>query len=172
MKDKTKVNFKTFWQSSFKTSYFQKNFLHAMAVLSYLPKLKRSLGLVLGAYFLHDFSMKMFLIWYSIYGQKFQCHTFLPSQDIKQNMLLCSYLDNWWKIGPSPSKKNCVICFIENPLKMMKNIFYFILKALFILKQLCWFFNMTKKLLQKLKYLENEKSFWSWRHNLVTKQLQ
>ena len=69
-------------------------------------------------------------------------------------------------------QKNCVICFIENPLKMMKNIFYFILKALFILKQLCWFFNMTKKLLQKLKYLENEKSFWSWRHNLVTKQLQ
>ena len=86
--------------------------------------------------------------------------------------VICSYLDNWWKIGPSPSKKNCVICFIENPLKMMKNIFYFILKALFILKQLCWFFNMTKKLLQKLNYLENEKSFWSWHHNLVTKQLQ
>ena len=30
--------------------------------------------------------------------------------------------------------KKCVIAFIETPLKMMKNIFYFILKALFILK--------------------------------------
>ena len=27
---------------------------------------------------------------------KFQCHTFFPSQDIKQNVLLSSYLDNWW----------------------------------------------------------------------------
>ena len=31
-------------------------------------------------------------------------------------------------------KKNCVIYFIESPLKMMKNAFYFILKALFVLK--------------------------------------
>ena len=30
----------------------------------------------------------------------------------------------------SPSKKNYIICFIENPLKMMKNAFYFILKTL------------------------------------------
>ena len=28
--------------------------------------------------------------------------------------------------------KNCVICFVESPLKMMKNAFYFILKALFV----------------------------------------
>ena len=33
-----------------------------MTVLSYLPKLKRGLGLAFGAHFLHDFSMKMFLI--------------------------------------------------------------------------------------------------------------
>ena len=32
------------------------------------------------------------------------------------------------KIRPSPSKKNCAI-FIKSPLKMMKNAFYFILKA-------------------------------------------
>ena len=38
------------------------------------------------------------------------------------------------KVGLSPSKKNCVICVIERPLKMMKNAFYFILKALFVLK--------------------------------------
>ena len=40
----------------------------------------------------------------------------------------------WFKFGLSPSKNNCVICLIENPLKMMKNVFYFILKALFVLK--------------------------------------
>ena len=34
-------------------------------------------------------------------------------------------------VGLSPSKKNCVICLIESPLKMMKNVFYFILKACF-----------------------------------------
>ena len=30
-----------------------------MAVLGYLPKLTRGLGLAFGAYFLYDFSMKM-----------------------------------------------------------------------------------------------------------------
>ena len=38
------------------------------------------------------------------------------------------------KAGLSPSKKNCVICLIESSLKMMKNTFYLILKALFVLK--------------------------------------
>ena len=33
------------------------------------------------------------------------------------------------KVRLSPSKKNCFICFDESPLKMMKNAFYFILKA-------------------------------------------
>ena len=32
------------------------------------------------------------------------------------------------------SKKICIICLIESPLKVMKNAFYFILKALFVLK--------------------------------------
>ena len=34
---------------------------NAMAVLGYLPKLKRGLGLAFGAHFLHDFSKKCFL---------------------------------------------------------------------------------------------------------------
>ena len=38
------------------------------------------------------------------------------------------------KVGFTPSEKVCVICFIKGPLKMMKNAFYFILKALFVLK--------------------------------------
>ena len=40
------------------------------------------------------------------------------------------------KVGLSPSKKNYFICFNESPLKMMKNAFYFILKAPFVLKYL------------------------------------
>ena len=38
------------------------------------------------------------------------------------------------KVGLSPFEKISVVYFIESPLKMMKNDFYFILKALFILK--------------------------------------
>ena len=39
----------------------------------------------------------------------------------------------FFEVGLSPSKK-IVICLIKSPLKMMKNAFYFILKALFVLK--------------------------------------
>ena len=39
-----------------------------------------------------------------------------------------------FKVGLSPSKKFIFIYFNESPLKMMKNGFYFILKALFVLK--------------------------------------
>ena len=52
------------------------------------------------------------------------------------------------KVGLSPSKKNCVIWSIESPLQMMKNAFYFILKALFVLKVfkfLSWFFGHVGK---------------------------
>ena len=38
------------------------------------------------------------------------------------------------KIGLSPSENIWVPRFIESPLKMMKNAFYFILKAFFVLK--------------------------------------
>ena len=42
-----------------------------MTVVGYLEKFKRDLGLAFGAHFLHDFSIKMFLIEYSISGQSF-----------------------------------------------------------------------------------------------------
>ena len=65
-----------------------------MAVSGHLPKLKRGLGLAFGAHFLHDFSIKNvpYLILYQ--WTKFQCHIFFPSPDIKQNVLLSSYLDS------------------------------------------------------------------------------
>ena len=41
----------------------------------------------------------------------------------------------FFKVGLSPSKKKKVfICFNGSPSKMMKNAFYFILKALFVPK--------------------------------------
>ena len=43
-------------------------------------------------------------------------------------------LKSMFKVGLSPSKKNCVICFSGSPLKMMKNVFYLTLKAPFVFK--------------------------------------
>ena len=64
-----------------------------MAVLGYLPKLKGGLGLAFGAHFLHDFHKNVFCL--ILYQQtKFHCHTSFPSQGIKQNVLLSSYLDS------------------------------------------------------------------------------
>ena len=52
------------------------------------------------------------------------------------------------KVGLSPSKKSCFICFYESPLKMLKNAFNFIVKALLvlkILKFLSWLFVHVEK---------------------------
>ena len=50
----------------------------------------------------------------------------------------------------------CVICFTEIPFKIMKNAFYFILKALFVLKIFMFFVN----------------TFWSCRKNsLIPKRM-
>ena len=64
-----------------------------MIVLGYLPKLKRGLGLAFPAHFLHHFSIKIHYLILHLWT-RFQYHTFFPSQDIKQNVLLSSYLDN------------------------------------------------------------------------------
>ena len=53
-----------------------------------------------------------------------------------------------FRVGLSPPKKICAICFIWNPLKIMNNAFYFILKAFFvlkILKFLSWLFGYIEK---------------------------
>ena len=69
-----------------------KQLLASVAVLGYLPNLKRVLGLASGAHFQYYFSIKMFLNTLSI--DKVQCDIIFPSQDIRQNVLLSSYLDN------------------------------------------------------------------------------
>ena len=65
-----------------------------MAVLGYLLKLKRDLELALTSIFFACYFHKNvpYLILYQF--TKFQCHDFFPSQDIKQNLLLSSYLGN------------------------------------------------------------------------------
>ena len=59
-----------------------------MTGLRYLEKLKRGLGLVFGAHFLHEFYIKKFLYLILYQQTKFQCHTLFLSQDIKENVLL------------------------------------------------------------------------------------
>ena len=63
-----------------------------MPDLCYLAKLKSGLGLAFEAHFLHDFLDKHvpYLVLYQ--WTKFQCHTLFLCQDIKQNVLLSSYL--------------------------------------------------------------------------------
>ena len=73
------------------------NFLHAMTVLGYIKKIKKgsanSFWCKFSAWFFHR--NVHYLILYQ--WTKFQCHTLIPSQDTKQNMLLSCYLDSWWR---------------------------------------------------------------------------
>ena len=79
---------------------------------------------------------------------------------------------NLFKVGLSPSKKNCVTCFIKSSLKIMKNAFYFILNALFVLK-IFKFFKWLFGHVGKMVWLETSDEFQnSWHHNLVKKQLK
>ena len=103
-----------------------------MFVLSYLAKLKRDLGLTFGAHFLHDFFHKNlpYLILYK--WPKFRCHTLFLSQDVKQNMLLSSYLDKW-------CYHKLLRFFLNHPLKQWQTV---------------------KSKIQKFEYLKTETSFW------------
>ena len=61
---------------------------------------------------------------------------------------VCNGCSTSIKVGLSPSQKKCVICFVKSSLKMMKNAFYFILRALFVLKKfkfLSWLFGHVEK---------------------------
>ena len=75
---------------------FKNNFLHAMAVLRYLPKVKKgsrtSFLSTFSAWFFHK--NVFYLILYQ--WPNFHCHTFFLSQYMK-HVLLSSYLDSWWR---------------------------------------------------------------------------
>ena len=58
----------------------------------------------------------------------------MENTENKNKIKSAEIIKKLFKVRLSPSKKICVICLIEIPLKIMKNAFYSILKALFILK--------------------------------------
>ena len=61
------------------------------------------------------------------------CNKGFLSHNYRKTSVLGS-LFNKVEVGLSPSKRFFAACLTENPLKIMKNAFYFILKALFVLK--------------------------------------
>ena len=76
------------------------------------------------------------------------------------------------KVGLLLSKKNCFIYFHENPLKMIKNVFYFILKDFFVVKIFTFLFSDFSQI-EKTAWLEWSGQFQNlWRYNLVNKQLR
>ena len=98
-------------------------------------------------------------VWYSL----FLC---MPSWGLSEHsetklQTTCFYLPHIWSVfnvGLSPFKNICVIRLIESPLKMIKNAFYFTLKALFILKIfkfLSWLFGHISK------WLDYQYAYWN-----------
>ena len=75
----------------------------------------------------------------------FDCGTDSPATDIQY---YDHYKNKYLMSDSHLPKENCFIYFIEGPLKMMKNAFYFILKLLSFLKILCflpWLFGHLEK---------------------------
>ena len=98
----------------------------SIKVIQKFPKLKKIFKIDLMSYKLVSF-----------FGKYSQCehHEVWTSNNTKQlNGNLRKSSTN--KVGLSPSKKICVICLIERPLKMMRNALYFILKALLLSRYL------------------------------------
>ena len=101
---------------------------------------------------------------------------FFPNFSPKFSKIFSKISIFWWspksiiKVGLSPSKTTCLICFIESHLKLLENTFYFILKLFSFSRYLNFcndFLVMQEKRLD-LKDRVNCKI----RHNLVNKQLQ
>ena len=70
-----------------------------------------------------------------------KCEARIRNNAEKLNVSICLYLlfyyslmQRLFKVGVSPSKKKNIVCINDSPSKMLKNAFYFILKALFVLK--------------------------------------
>ena len=80
----------------FQNTLFLKEFLVCNGCFRLFSKIKKGPG----ASFWYTFSVWSFHenVPYLILHQwtKVQCHTLFLFQDIKQNVLLCSYLDSWW----------------------------------------------------------------------------
>ena len=93
---------------------------------------------ILNNYYQQDPRVLYTFVLNKLFGQLFDI---LPKSLISLKIFNSKF--SYIKVGLPPFKTNCVNCFIETPLKMIKNAFYFIWKALFglkIFKFLSWFF--------------------------------
>ena len=103
-------------------------------------------------------------LYYAIYA--ITC-LFICSFQFQHNLLTVLY----FKVGLSPSKQNCFVCFKESPLKMMNNTFYFTLKVLSVVKIFkffSWLFWSYRKssLIRKARLIST-----FWRHSLFKKTI-
>ena len=80
----------------FQNILFLKEFLACNGCFGLFSKIKKGSGAsfwcIFSAWFFHK--NVPYLIHYQ--WTKFQCHILFPTQDIKQTVLLRSYLDSWW----------------------------------------------------------------------------
>ena len=118
----------------FQNFWFSKEFHACNVCFGLYSKIKKKSGTNFWCTFSGWFFLKNvpYLILYQ--WTEFQCHTLFLSPDIKQNMLLSSYLDNWWR--------HKLRFFLNKPLK----------QCLRGKKE-------EKTKIQKFEYLENKKSF-------------
>ena len=94
----------------FQNILFLKEFLACNDCFGLFTKIKKGSG----TSFCYTFSTWFFHknVWYLVLNvwTKIQCYTFFSSQDIRQNVLLSSYLDIWWhhllKQWPTRRKKD------------------------------------------------------------------
>ena len=102
--------------------------------------LEKGLAIDFLPHFVYDFSRKMFLIFYSIDWLNFTVWLPLLLEILINMCIAIAFLSSLWRhkywdeSWTLTFKNFFVICLIESSLKMMKNAFYFILKALFVLK--------------------------------------
>ena len=98
----------------------------------------------------------------------------IPKNCKAENWIFCSFSSsrpritgalNLLKIGLSPAKKVIFVRFNDRPLKTMKNVFYFMLKALLFLEIytfLSWLFgNVDKRLDKTFNYKIHDVTDWT-----------
>ena len=119
----------------FQNILFLQEFLACNGCFELFTKIKKGSGTsfwwTFSAWFFHKNVPCLILYQWS----KIQCHTFFPSQDIKQNVFLSSYLNSWWR---HKLKDLSLIKLSSNSWQREKE---------------------GKVKMQKFEYLENEKSF-------------
>ena len=89
------INFLKFFDNPFQNVLFLKEFLACNGCFGLFTKIKKgswtSFWCTFSPWFFHKI-----IPYYNLSMDKVSMSYFFPSQDIKQNVWLSSYLDNWW----------------------------------------------------------------------------